>query len=803
MQQIGVGVLGPVFRASAQDETRAIALKAFHLDLLPEQSSTFASVLQETVHAGAAHPVLVSPIGAGLSDLLPYLASEYVAAQSLDTVVRHDASVSIRNALPIVVQLAEGFDAAHAAGLTHGALHLRDLFVTPALPRVTGFGLVTALERVGLQAPLRRPYTAPEQIAGAGRGAAADRFALAAVVYEMLTGRRAVGTREQLLERLGRVAGVRDVGRVTRLFAAALAERPAARPGSATMFAGELAEAVGWSGAHGQPEMLVGSGAADTAEDEDNDPAARPIAPWMDLTVGHAADEGPEITGAGIEGADMAIRRKPEPEPEREFDWSERRLDRAEPDAVPPDEDDADSEEPPVAVAEDHVAVGEENVAFAVDDVETEQGDDAVAAGDLPAEDPALAAVDAEDWETGPDAGGSEGGDGGGYGTIVLTDHDDRLAYVDDGEDTVAMDKEEEETTPETHRFPSPPTGDAGYAGDIDADAEPDAAEYAGAEYDDEPDDVLIGGAVEGWTPSARRSLTLPFVAVALVVVAAAFAIGFGLVGGNGSPDADAPSDTMLAGGGTGVPAPAPPPETALEPAAVAALEPAAGAAVGQEFSEVTVSDGPAGGAAESTANPAGANAPAPSPRRAQPPASAQPPVPRPIREPAVQALTPPAPAQRSVVADGRLLVRTTPPGAQVVVNGEVRGTTPLVLSQLPHDNYDVVLTLDGYESQERRLAIAADDPIAAVQADLIRIGVPEIAPLGLGSIFADTRPRGVQVWLDKRLVGETPMLIPDVAAGLHEVEFKQDGYRQWVTTVRVDSSTQARVTASLDRARR
>ena len=192
----------------------------------------------------------------------------------------------------------------------------------------------------------------------------------------------------------------------------------------------------------------------------------------------------------------------------------------------------------------------------------------------------------------------------------------------------------------------------------------------------------------------------------------------------------------------------------------------------------MTVTDGPAGAAAESPANRAPADAPP------------------------VSARTPPVPAPRPVVADGRLLVRTTPPGAQVIVNGAVRGTTPLVLSQLSYDNYDVVLTLDGHESQERRLAISANDPIAAVQADLIRIAGPGNASLEVGSIFADTRPRGVQVWLDKRLVGETPMLIPDVAAGPHEVEFKQDGYREWATTVRVDSSAQARVTASLDRAR-
>ena len=45
-------------------------------------------------------------------------------------------------------------------------------------------------------------------------------------------------------------------------------------------------------------------------------------------------------------------------------------------------------------------------------------------------------------------------------------------------------------------------------------------------------------------------------------------------------------------------------------------------------------------------------------------------------------------------------------------------------------------------------------------------------------------------------------MLIPNVSPGVHDVEFRQDGYRAWVTTVEVGPSGQARITASLDHAR-
>ena len=86
-----------------------------------------------------------------------------------------------------------------------------------------------------------------------------------------------------------------------------------------------------------------------------------------------------------------------------------------------------------------------------------------------------------------------------------------------------------------------------------------------------------------------------------------------------------------------------------------------------------------------------------------------------------------------------------------------------------------------------------------------VELGQPIVsigASDGVGSISVETRPAGAQVWLDRRLVGETPMLIPDVTPGAHVVEFRQMGYRAWATNVRVDPSEQARVAASLDHAR-
>ena len=116
MHQIGSGVLGPVYRARLSDRDdsgeRLFALKAFHVDLTPEQTIVFGDALQELVDLELSHPALVSPVGAGVADGVPYLAYEYIAGESLDVRMRPRASLAVEAAMPIVVRLAEALDAA-------------------------------------------------------------------------------------------------------------------------------------------------------------------------------------------------------------------------------------------------------------------------------------------------------------------------------------------------------------------------------------------------------------------------------------------------------------------------------------------------------------------------------------------------------------------------------------------------------------------------------------------------------------------------------------------------------------------
>jgi len=194
LHQIGIGTLGPVFRTYEPAHDRLVAVKVFRLDIVPEQAQALADALKRAAQASLFHPSIVEPLAAGVEGTLAYRAEEYVAAESLDVAMRHYAPAPLDKALPFITQIAGAIDFARAAGVGHGGLHPRDVFVTPDEARATGFGVVEALEAVGIRAPVRRPYTAPERIDGASWGTAADIFSLAAIAFELLTGRRPAGT---------------------------------------------------------------------------------------------------------------------------------------------------------------------------------------------------------------------------------------------------------------------------------------------------------------------------------------------------------------------------------------------------------------------------------------------------------------------------------------------------------------------------------------------------------------------------------------------------------------------------------
>jgi serine/threonine protein kinase len=204
----------------------------FRLDLPPEQTADLAAALEDVVTQQPRHPTIATALAAGVEGKQAYLAQEYVVGDSLDALIRQSGRPPIDSTLVTLSRLAEALDRAAGEGIHHGALHLRDVLLEDGAPRLIDVGVAQALQQAGLRAPIRLPYSAPERVDNQSWGGPADIFALGAIAYELVTGRRIAGPGAPSLWSES-VPGA-DVNALSDVFGRALAIEPGARFASAS-----------------------------------------------------------------------------------------------------------------------------------------------------------------------------------------------------------------------------------------------------------------------------------------------------------------------------------------------------------------------------------------------------------------------------------------------------------------------------------------------------------------------------------------------------------------------------------------
>ena len=231
-----------MFRGYDAERERLVAIKLFTIELAPDRVRRLVGRFERLIASNLTHPSIAAPLAAGVSG--PYFAHEFVAGESLDLAIREYGPAPASDALRVAAQLAGALDFAAAAGVYHGALHPRDVLLSADDTGVTGLGIAQSLEDVGVVAPVRRPYSAPERIAGADWDRRADIFSLAALIYELISGRRISGTGTHASLSLDDIPSA-DADALSLVFARALADNPADRYQTALSFVDALETAFG------------------------------------------------------------------------------------------------------------------------------------------------------------------------------------------------------------------------------------------------------------------------------------------------------------------------------------------------------------------------------------------------------------------------------------------------------------------------------------------------------------------------------------------------------------------------------
>jgi len=207
--QIGAGGMGEVYRARDPRLSREVAIK-----VLPASFAGDADRLrrfeQEARAAGVLnHPNItaVFDIGTNASDGAPYVVQELLEGETLRSVLA-GGRLSARKTIDHALQIAQGLAAAHGKGIVHRDLKPENLFVTSeGRMKILDFGLAKLTHQEEGQPVTSVPtatagtepgvvlgtlgYMAPEQVRGRPADARSDIFSFGAILYEMLSGRRA------------------------------------------------------------------------------------------------------------------------------------------------------------------------------------------------------------------------------------------------------------------------------------------------------------------------------------------------------------------------------------------------------------------------------------------------------------------------------------------------------------------------------------------------------------------------------------------------------------------------------------
>ena len=138
-----------------------------------------------------------------------------------------------------------------------------------------------------------------------------------------------------------------------------------------------------------------------------------------------------------------------------------------------------------------------------------------------------------------------------------------------------------------------------------------------------------------------------------------------------------------------------------------------------------------------------------------------------------------------------------------------------MTLRGLEPGTYTVRLTRDGFAPLERRVVINNAQPTPTISVTLAAekpaAPAPPVAargaaqpargaaPAARGSLQIESRPAGVRVLIDGKLIGTTPVAVPDLAPAEYVVTMEREGYRTWTDTVTVVAGERIRVAASLE----
>jgi serine/threonine protein kinase len=204
----GAGGRGEVYRAKDLSLQREVAIQMMTASFSRDTDRLRRFTQEAQATAALNHPNILSVYQIGQENGAPYIVSELLEGQNLRDVLR-DGAVPVRKALEYGAQIARGLAAAHGKGIVHRDLKPGNIFVArDGRVTILDLGLAKLVQpdsdkgNEGETVAMRKEagmvmgtsgYMSPEQARGESVDQRSDIFAFGAILYEMLSGRKAFG----------------------------------------------------------------------------------------------------------------------------------------------------------------------------------------------------------------------------------------------------------------------------------------------------------------------------------------------------------------------------------------------------------------------------------------------------------------------------------------------------------------------------------------------------------------------------------------------------------------------------------
>jgi eukaryotic-like serine/threonine-protein kinase len=179
-EEVGRGPLGIVYRAEDRTDGRSVALRALPAEVLKRDGVLLMLAADLRAAAQVSHPSVVKVLGLLEVEGERCVVGEYVAGRNFAEALRGGHKMSVKQVHSLGRVLAQVLAFLHGRGIVHGSIQPSNIMVASGVIKLADLGLGR------LAHPLPRPdgYRAPE----AELDAAGDLYAMAAVLYHLLTG---------------------------------------------------------------------------------------------------------------------------------------------------------------------------------------------------------------------------------------------------------------------------------------------------------------------------------------------------------------------------------------------------------------------------------------------------------------------------------------------------------------------------------------------------------------------------------------------------------------------------------------